>query len=213
MPSSAPFGRGRFRRLVGLDRTGAKPRPTRKGEPLHPWTIPNLVGYVRLAGLPVFLYLAFESEDGRSAAAAIVFWLISAGDYLDGFLARVTGQYSRMGALLDPLVDRLTVLAGAVVCWHFDLLPHWALAALALRELVMLGLAEYGLRHGVDIEVNWPGRLSVFPIMGGIFFAMVFAGWIPSALLILGLGLAIWATVLYARTGIRTARANAAAAS
>jgi cardiolipin synthase len=198
------------RRLFGLDRSGPKPQRTRKGEPLNPWTIPNLVGYVRLAALPVFLYLAFESGDGRSAAAATVFWLIAAGDYLDGFLARVTGQYSRMGALLDPLVDRLTILSGAVVCWHFDLLPHWALALLALRELAMLGLAEYGLRHGVDIEVNWPGRLSVFPIMGGIFFAMVFAGWVPSALLIVGLGLAILATAMYARTGVRTVRARAA---
>ncbi|MCW2989242.1 MAG: CDP-alcohol phosphatidyltransferase [Solirubrobacterales bacterium] len=210
MPSRAPFGRGRVRRLFGLDRSGPKPQRTRRGEPLNPWTIPNLVGYVRLAALPVFLYLAFESGDGRSAAAATVFWLIAAGDYLDGFLARVTGQYSRMGALLDPLVDRLTILAGAVVCWHFDLLPHWALALLALRELAMLGLAEYGLRHGVDIEVNWPGRLSVFPIMGGIFFAMVFAGWVPSALLILGLGLAILATAMYARAGVRTVRARAA---
>jgi cardiolipin synthase len=206
-----PFGRGRFRRLFGLDRSGPKPRQTRKGEPLNPWTIPNLVGYLRLAALPLFLVLAFESGDGRSAPAAIVFWLIAAGDYLDGFLARVTGQYSRMGALLDPLVDRLTILAGAVVCWHFELLPRWALALLALRELVMLGLAEYGLRHGVDIEVNWPGRLSVFPIMGGIFFAMVFAGWVPSALLILGLALAILATVLYARAGLRAARATSAA--
>jgi len=210
MTDAAPFGRGRIRRLFGLDRTGSKPRQTRKGEPLNPWTIPNLVGYVRLAALPVFLVLAFESGDGRSAPAAIVFWLIAAGDYLDGFLARVTGQYSRMGALLDPLVDRLTILSGAVVCWHFELLPRWALALLALRELVMLGLAEYGLRHGVDIEVNWPGRLSVFPIMGGIFFAMVFAGWVPSALLILGLALAILATVLYAQAGLRAARAGAA---
>jgi cardiolipin synthase len=198
------------RRLFGLDRSDPKPQRTRKGEPLNPWTLPNLVGYVRLAGLPVFLYLAFESGDGRSAAAATVFWLIAAGDYLDGFLARVTGQYSRMGALLDPLVDRLTILSGAVVCWHFDLLPHWALALLALRELAMLGLAEYGLRHGVDIEVNWPGRLSVFPIMGGIFFAMVFAGWVPSALLIVGLAMAILATVMYARAGMRTVRARAA---
>jgi cardiolipin synthase (CMP-forming) len=211
MTDAAPFGRGRIRRLFGLDRTGAKPRQTRKGEPLNPWTIPNLVGYVRLAALPVFLVLAFESGDGRSAPAAIVFWLIAAGDYLDGFLARVTGQYSRMGALLDPLVDRLTILSGAVVCWHFELLPRWALALLALRELVMLGLAEYGLRHGVDIEVNWPGRLSVFPIMGGIFFAMVFAGWVPPALLILGLALAILATALYARAGVRQARAAGAA--
>ncbi len=211
MTDAAPFGRGRIRRLFGLDRTGSKPRQTRKGEPLNPWTVPNLVGYVRLAALPVFLVLAFESGDGRSAPAAIVFWLIAAGDYLDGFLARVTGQYSRMGALLDPLVDRLTILSGAVVCWHFELLPRWALALLALRELVMLGLAEYGLRHGVDIEVNWPGRLSVFPIMGGIFFAMVFAGWVPSALLILGLALAILATVLYAQAGLRAARAPGAA--
>jgi cardiolipin synthase len=77
---------------------------------------------------------------------------------------------------------------------------------MALRELAMLFLAQYGLRHGVDIEVNWPGRISVFPIMGGIFFAMVFAGWVPSALLIVGLGLAILATVLYARTGLRAVR-------
>jgi cardiolipin synthase len=213
MTDSAPFGRGRIRRLFGLDRTGAKPRPTRKGEPLNPWTIPNFVGYIRLAGLPVFLILAFDSGDGRSAAAAIVFWLIAAGDYLDGFLARVTGQYSRMGALLDPLVDRLTILSGAIVCWHFELLPRWALALLALREVAMLGLAEYGLRHGVDVEVNWPGRLSVFPIMGGIFFAMVFAGWVPTLLLIVGLVLAILATVLYARTGVLAVRRAGAAAS
>ena len=62
----------------------------------------------------------------------------------------------------------------------------------------MLVLAQYGLRHGVEIRVNWPGRISVFPIMGGIFFAMVFAGWVPAALLIVGLVLAIVATVLYA---------------
>ncbi len=206
MADAAPFGRGRLRRLLGLDRTGPKPRQTRRGEPLNPWTIPNLVGYVRLAAIPLFLCLAFESGDGRSVASATVFWLIAAGDYLDGFLARVTRQYSRMGALLDPLVDRLTILSGAVVCWHFELLPRWALALLALRELAMLFLAQYGLRHGVDIEVNWPGRVSVFPIMGGIFFAMVFAGWVPSALLVVGLGLAILATVLYARAGLRAVR-------
>jgi cardiolipin synthase (CMP-forming) len=203
----AIFGRGRVRRLFGLDRSGPPPRQTRKDEPLNPWTIPNLVGYLRLAALPVFLWLAFESGDGRSAPAAILFWLIAAGDYLDGFLARVTGQYSRLGAMLDPLVDRLTILSGAVVCWHFELLPRWALALLVLREVAMLALAQYGLRHGVEIQVNWPGRISVFPIMGGIFFALVFAGWVPAALLIVGVGLAIVATALYARDGLRQVRA------
>jgi cardiolipin synthase len=213
MADAAPFGRGRIRRLFGLDRSGPPPRQTRAGEPLNPWTLPNLVGYLRLAGLPVFLYLAFDSGDGRSVASATVFWLIAAGDYLDGFLARVTGQYSRLGAMLDPLIDRLTILSGAAVCWHFELLPRWALALLVARELAMLGLAQYGLRHSVQIAVNWPGRISVFPIMGGIFFALVFAGWVPAALLVIGLALAIVATVLYARTGVRAVRAQRAQAS
>ena len=198
-----PFGRGRIRRLFGLDRSGPKPRQTRSGEPLNPWTVPNLVGYVRLAGIPVFLVLAYSSGDGRSLTAAVLFWLIAAGDYLDGFLARATGQYSRMGALLDPLVDRLTVVSGAVVCWSFDLLPHWALIVLALRELAMLGLAEYGLRHGVDLAINWPGRIAVFWVMAALFFAQLFDGWVPTMFLYVGLAFAIVATLLYARTGYR----------
>jgi cardiolipin synthase len=208
MSGADPFGRGRVRRLFGLDRSAPPPPETRKGEPFHPWTIPNAVGYLRLAGLPVFLVLAYNTDDGTSLLSAMVFWAIAAGDYLDGLLARVTGQYSRLGALLDPLIDRLTILAGAVVCWSFELLPRWALALLALRELVMLFLAWYGLRHGVDIEVNWPGRISVFPIMGGIFLALLAPGWVATALLIWGLVMAIIATVLYARTGLRAVRAT-----
>lgn len=208
---SSPFGRGRKRRLVGLDRSAPPPPQTRSQAPLNPWTVPNLVGALRLAALPVFLWLAFGSGDGRDAAAAAIFWLICAGDYLDGLLARLTGQYSRLGTILDPLVDRLTILSGAVVCWHFDLLPRWALALLAARELAMLALAQYGLRHGVEIRVNWPGRLSVFPIMGGIFFALVVDGWVPSALLLVGLALALAATALYARDGLAAVRAQAGA--
>jgi cardiolipin synthase len=194
------------RRLLGLDRSGGPPPETRRQQPLNPWTIPNAIGYLRLAGIPVFLILAYSSGDGRSAAAATIFWLIAAGDYVDGFLARVTGQYSRMGALMDPFIDRLTVISGAVVCWSFELLPRWALIVLALRELAMLCLGEYGLRHGVDIAINWPGRIAVFWVMAGIFFAMVFAGWVPTAFLLFGLAMALIATVLYARDGVRGVR-------
>ncbi|HEX6666598.1 MAG TPA: CDP-alcohol phosphatidyltransferase family protein [Solirubrobacterales bacterium] len=211
MSEKAPFGRGRVRRLFGLDRSAPPPRTTRRGEPLHPWTLPNLVGYIRLAAIPVFLAMAYNTEDGTSFAAAMVFWAIAAGDYVDGFLARVTGQYSRLGALLDPLVDRLTVLAGAVVCWSFELLPRWLLVALALRELAMLFLAQYGLRHGVDIEINWPGRIAVFPTMGGIWLALFAPGWVATALVVWGLVMAILATVLYARSGRRAVQARAAA--
>src|SRR5204863_4268086 len=89
--------KGRFRRLVGLDRSGPRPRQTRRGEPLRPLTLPNLVGYLRLAGVPVFLYLALGSGDGRSTPATLIYLFVIGGDYLDGFLARATGQYSRLG--------------------------------------------------------------------------------------------------------------------
>ena len=192
-----------FRRQFGLDRSGPPPRQTRAGQPLRPWTIPNLVGYLRLAGLPVFLVIAFSSGDGRDAAAAVIFWLIAVGDYVDGFLARATGQYSRMGALLDPLVDRLAILCGAAVCWHFELLPRWALAVLAVRELVTLILAQVYLRRVGEIEINWLGRIAVTPVMAAIFFAMISESVAWNAMLILGVLLGILGTIAYVRTGIR----------
>jgi CDP-diacylglycerol--glycerol-3-phosphate 3-phosphatidyltransferase len=201
-----PTGR-RFRRLtkgrlVGLDRSGPEPPATRRGQPLRPLTIPNLIGYARLAAIPGFLYLAFESGDGRSAAAAILYALIAGGDYLDGLVARATGQYSRMGAILDPIVDRVTILSGVIVCWHFELLPRWALAALIARELVTVLAAEIGLRRGMDVEVNWLGRIGVWVAMTAIFLALAVDTWVSTALLLVGLAALILATVLYVRSGL-----------
>lgn len=192
-----------FRRRFGLDRSGPPPRETTSGQPLRPWTIPNMVGYARLLAIPVFCVLAFSSGDGHDPWAWGLYWLIAAGDYLDGFLARATGQYSRMGALLDPVVDRLTILTGAAVCWHFELLPRWALAALALRELVTLVLGQIALRRGQELEINWYGRIAVFPVMGAIFWSMVFESRVWNVMLIVGVALAVAATVAYARSGMR----------
>ncbi len=193
---------GTKRRLFGIDRSGPLPSQTRRGAPLHPWTIPNLVGYLRLAAIPVFCVLAFDTGDGRATAPALLYLAITAGDYLDGFLARATGQYSRMGALLDPVVDRLAVLAGAAVCWHFELLPRPALAVLAAREVITLALAQIALRRGVDIEVNWIGRIGVFLVFGGIFWSMVVDWWIIRAGFVAGVAMSVLATVVYVRVAL-----------
>lgn len=191
------------KRLFGFDRSGPEHPRTRAGQPLRPFTLPNLIGYVRLAALPVFLLIAFDSGDGREALATVIFLAVALGDLLDGFVARATGQYSRLGAILDPLVDRLTILSGAAVCWHFELLPRWALALLALRELITLGLAQYGLRRGADIEITWVGRIAVFLIMGGIFWAMVLDWFVIELGFTIGALIAVMATVLYARAARR----------
>jgi CDP-diacylglycerol--glycerol-3-phosphate 3-phosphatidyltransferase len=199
------------RRLLGIDRSGGLPAATRRGEPLRPWTVPNFVGYVRLALIPVFLVLGLGSGDGRAPVAAALYAFIGASDYLDGLLARLTGQFSRLGALLDPVADRLLVLAGAIVAWNFELLPRWALAALAARELFMLLLTEIALRRGIDLEIKMIGRWAVWPTMLSIFLAMVSTTWVADALLLLGLSLSLLATVLYIRDGLRASRPSTSA--
>jgi len=197
-----------FRRLSGLDRSGPPPPETRAGQPLRPWTIPNAIGYVRLALIPVFLVLALSSEDGTDALPVIVFAVIGWTDYLDGIAARVTGQYSRLGTLLDPLVDRMLVIAGVVVCWHFELLPRWALALLVAREVFMLGLVRWGLWHGLDLYINWLGRAGVWPVMSALFFAMAGVQWLGEACLYVGLALVLGSTFQYLQDGIRQLRAR-----
>jgi cardiolipin synthase len=192
-----------FRRLSGLDRSGPPPPETLAGAPLHPWTIPNAIGYIRLALIPVFLALALSSDEGTDALPLVIFAVIGWTDYLDGIAARVTGQYSRLGTLLDPLVDRMLVLSGIVVCWHFELLPRWGLAVLAARELFMLGLVRWGLRYGADLKINWLGRLGVWPVLSALFFAMAGLETVGAVLLYVGIAMVLGSTAQYVREGLR----------
>jgi cardiolipin synthase len=195
-----------LRRLAGLDRSGPPPPQTRGDQPWRVWTVPNAIGFARLALIPVFLALALTSRSGTDPLPAVFFAVIAWSDYLDGIAARVTGQYSRFGALLDPLVDRLLVVAGLAVCWNFELLPRWALALLVARELLMLVLGRVGLRRGVELKINWPGRAAVWPTMSAIFGGLV--GWTEAGeiLLCIGLVLSYVAAILYVRDGIAQIR-------
>jgi len=151
----------------------------------------------------VFLIVAVSSSDGRSALGATLFGVIGWADYLDGFTARLTGQFSRLGALLDPIIDRMLVISGMAVAWDFALLPRWALAIVIARELLMVVLSRYSLRRGVEIKINWVGRLAVAPTMGAPFFAMAGVHWLALVMLYVGLALSLTATYLYIRLGLQ----------
>ena len=198
-----PQGRAR---TLGLDRGGPEPAATRAGQPLRPFTLPNLVGYLRLGLLVAFLVIALESDDGRVPIATVFFGIAAGGDYLDGLLARLTGQYSRLGALMDPLIDRLVVVCGVIVTWKFELLPRWALAALVARELAMVVLVLAGLRLGLDLHINWVGRIAIWPTMAA--FGAAFFAWdgFDEALLYAGLIGSYLASVLYVRDALRELR-------
>ena len=191
------------RRLLGLDRSGGPPPETLSGHPLNPWTIPNAIGFTRLALLPVFLIVALRTDDGHSVAAFVIYAVVSGTDYLDGMAARITGQYSRLGALLDPLTDRALVISGAIVAWKYELLPRWALAVLAGRELLMLVLTRIAFKKGFELEVKMLGRWAVWPTMAALALALVTDGWFVNTVLYVGLALTLVVTLEYLADGYR----------
>jgi len=157
--------------------------------------------------------LALNSGDGRRTVATVLFAVIAWSDYLDGMTARITGQFSRLGALLDPLTDRLLVLSGAIVCWKYELLPRWTLAVLAGRELFMLILSQVALRAGMELKVNMLGRWAVWPVMSAIALAFMVETWVTDVLMYLGLAMTLAATAMYVQDGVRHLRGEEATPS
>lgn len=207
------MARGRLsaRRLLGLDRSGPPPPQTAPDAPLRPWTIPNAIGFVRASLIPVILILAYSSRGGTDAASGICFFLAGAGDYADGIAARLTGQYSRLGAILDPVVDRLLALSGLAICWSYELLPRWLVAIVVAREALMLAVGQAWVRRGMALAINWPGRIAVGPTLFGVWLALLGVRAAAEGFLYVGISLALVATVCYARDGIRQLRVSSSA--
>ena len=165
-------------------------------------TIPNGISALRLAGVPLFLWLVLGP---RSATAD--YWavgvLMAAGisDWLDGKIARALNQASRLGQLLDPAADRLYIAATIVALGVRDVIPWWLVAVLALRELAV-GAALAGLRRRAGfgtLQVSFVGKaatlclLYAFPLL----FLGDHPGWGGTLARILGWAFATWGTVLY----------------
>jgi cardiolipin synthase len=195
-----------FRRLSGLDRSGPPPPQTLAGAPLNVWTIPNAIGFLRLALIPVLLITGLSSDSGTDPLPAIIFAVIGWSDYADGIAARITGQYSRFGALLDPVVDRLLVVSGLAICWKFETLPRWAIAVLVLRELYLLVAGQLALRRGIELKINWWGRWGVWPTMSAIFFALCGVETLAEVLLYIGLALSLVAAAAYTKDALAARR-------
>jgi cardiolipin synthase len=171
------------------------------------WTIPNAIGFVRLALIVPLVVLGLSSDEGTDALPAILFAVIAWSDYADGIAARITGQYSRFGALLDPIVDRLLVISGVLICWKFETLPRWGIAILVARELYLLVAGRIALSHGIELKINWWGRWGVWPTMSAIFAAMVGLDTLAHVLFYLGLALSLMAAVVYTRDAVSATRA------
>jgi cardiolipin synthase len=162
------------------------------------WTIPNIISFVRLLGVPLFLYLLLGPH--HDVAALVVLAIGGTTDWVDGFVARRLGQVSRLGELLDPFADRLYILAALIGLTVRDVVPWWLTIALLAREAV-LGVALLLLRrHGYGPPpVHYVGKTGTFVLLTA-FPVLLLAKAAPSIDTVvhpIGWGLAWWALGLY----------------
>jgi cardiolipin synthase len=197
----------------------SQPRPEARDPANRLLTVPNVLSLLRLAGIPLLLWLLLGPHD--DLLAVLVLALSGLTDWLDGRLARLLDQSSRLGALLDPAVDRLYTLSTLLAFGVREILPWWVVAVLIGRDLVLV-LALPVLRyHGYGpLPVHYVGKaatlclLYAFPLLllahdvhgwvGAVAqaFAVAFTGW--------GSALYLWSGVLYlfqVRLTVRVPRA------
>jgi len=175
--------------------------PTQQGERI--WTVPNLLSGLRLLLIPVFLWLVLGPElDGPALGVLVVSGVT---DYLDGYVARRLGQNSRIGALLDPIADRLFILAVVVGLALRDVIPWWVAILLPLRDLLMWGLVPFLRSRGYTaLPVHFLGKAATFNLLYA--FPLLFLGsgdgvW-PTLAQVFGWSFAIWGIALYWWAGI-----------
>jgi cardiolipin synthase (CMP-forming) len=127
-------------------------------------TVPNAVTLVRLACIPLFVWLVFGAH--RQTGAAVLLGALGATDWVDGYVARRFHQVSELGKIIDPVADRLLVAAGVVSIIVVGAVPLWFGVATLAREAVVsaatLLLASLGARR---IDVLWVGKAGTFALM------------------------------------------------
>lgn len=170
------------------------------------WTVPNAFSFLRLLGVPLFLWLVLgPEEDGW---ALLVLAVSGFTDWLDGYLARRLNQFSVVGQILDPVADRLYILAVVIGLALREVIPWWVAVILPLRDALLWGLVPFLRTRGYSsLPVHFLGKaatfnlLYAFPLLllgDGDGVAANLARSFGWAFAIWGIGLYWWAGLLYA---------------
>ncbi|WP_302391959.1 CDP-alcohol phosphatidyltransferase family protein [Eggerthella sinensis] len=190
------------------------------------FTVPNLISFIRLCLVPIFLVLLFNGYD---VMATFLYALAAGTDWIDGQIARRTNAVSKLGQLLDPAVDRILMISGVCGLFLVGRLPLWIILVVFVRDLLLLvGGACLLKRFRVRVPVIYPGKVATtllfvgfaglllnWPLIGGL--GIVDAAWLPGFnaaacswgiwFVYAGLVLALATTVYYVVVAVRKVRA------
>ena len=183
-------------------------RNARAGSPQtsQVWTLPNAVSMLRLFGVPLFLWLVLGPE--ADVIALVVLMISGFTDWLDGYLARRLNQTSKLGEILDPVADRLYILAVVIGLTVREIIPWWVAVILPARDAFLWLLVPFLRTRGYSaLPVHFLGKAATFNLLYA--FPLLFVGDGTSALgtlakvfgwafAIWGMGLYWWAGILYA---------------
>lgn len=166
-------------------------------------TIPNILSFIRLLGVPLFLWLILVPQaDGWALVLLVVAGIT---DWLDGKIARATGQITRLGQLLDPIADRLYIAAALLGLAIRGIIPWWLVGLLLARDLILGVVMALLKRRGViGLPVHFLGKVATFCLLYAFPLLLLgeVDGWVGDAALIIGWAFAIWGTALYWYGGV-----------
>lgn len=165
-------------------------------------TLPNVLSLIRLAGIPLFIYLLVEPAYGW---AALVLMLAGITDYLDGKIARRFGWISKLGQRLDPISDRLFIAASVLGLAAVEVIPWWFVILLFARDAAILAMYPTVRRHRLPIpQVHFVGKAATFNLLAACPLILLghVDGWWSTAMLAIGWSLAWWGVSLYWIAGL-----------
>ena len=146
------------------------------------YNVPNLLAFIRLLMAPLMYLLLVDRDWSIFAgihyswldyAAAFLFVLASATDFFDGYIARTFNQITTLGAILDPLADKMLTLAGFLGLMLLGRADPWAIYLILTRELFITGLRVSAVSQGIDISASWMGKVKTVSQMFAIGFLLM----------------------------------------
>lgn len=165
-------------------------------------TIPNVLSFARLVGVPLFGWLVVTRAD---VAAVVVLAVAGCTDWLDGYLARRWHQISRVGQMLDPVADRLYIVVILLALAWRELIPWWLVVLLVARDLMLLALVPALKTRGyTSLPVHYVGKIGTFCLLYAFPLVLLGAGdasWQHLARIV-GWAFAIWGTAVYWWAGL-----------
>jgi CDP-diacylglycerol--glycerol-3-phosphate 3-phosphatidyltransferase len=174
--------------------------------------LPNAITMVRMAMIPAILWFTYYESRRASFIAAILFAVIGATDFLDGWVARQRGLVTVIGKFLDPLADKLVVMSTLVMLVHLGRVAAWVVIVIIGREFIVSGLRTIAMSEGIVIAAGQEGKVkTIFQIAGITFLLLHYtypidfgfaafeydAGKVGLALLYLSMVFSVWSAWVY----------------